>query len=279
MSLPITRPALRYFGGKFREGKWVIGHFPIHECYVEPFGGAASVLLQKSISPLEVYNDLDSGVVNFFRVLRERPAEFIRAVQLTPMSREEYNLAWEPSDDPLEMARRFYVRSWQARRGPSTQRKSGWRFQRTNTRHKKTTDDFNEVDALWPIVARLKEVQIENDEAIKVIQRFDSRETLCYVDPPYLTQVRSGSWAKCCYVHEMTDEQHIKLADVLHSVVGKVVISGYPSELYEKLFPGWGSYQKRSRTEMNFFRVEKIWCSPNCFNSGQLRMNENEGSH
>ena len=257
----------------------MIGHFPPHECYVEPFGGAASILLQKPLSPLEVYNDLDSGVVNFFKVLRERPEEFIRAVQLTPMSREEYNLAWELSDDALEMARRFYVRAWQARRGPSTQRKSGWRFQRTNTRHKKTTDDFNEIDGLWSIVARLKEVQIENDEGTKVIQRFDSQQTLFYVDPPYLTQVRSGSWAKCCYVHEMTDDQHKNLAEVLHSVKGKVVISGYPSKLYEQLYSGWPSYTKRSRTEMNFFRVEQIWVSPNCFTSGQLRMSENEGSH
>lgn len=76
-----TRPALRYYGGKWRIGQWVISHFPAHECYVEPYGGGASVLLQKARSPLEVYNDLDGAAVNFFRVLRERQGELARSVE------------------------------------------------------------------------------------------------------------------------------------------------------------------------------------------------------
>ena len=102
----VTRPALRYYGGKFRLAPWIIGHFPVHECYVEPFGGAMSVLLRKAPARYEVYNDLDREVVNLFRVLRERPEEFIRAIELTPYSRAEQLLAFEPApEDELERAR------------------------------------------------------------------------------------------------------------------------------------------------------------------------------
>ena len=114
----VTRPPIRYHGGKFRIASWVISHFPAHECYVEPFGGGAGVLLQKTPAPFEVLNDLDGEVVNFFRVLRERPGELVRVIQLTPWSREEQRLSFEPASDPLERARRFYVRSWQTHGGP-----------------------------------------------------------------------------------------------------------------------------------------------------------------
>lgn len=112
-----TRPALRYYGGKWAIAPWVIQHLPPCTTYVEPFGGAGSVLLQREPVPIEVLNDLDSNTVNFFRVLRERTGELLRAIEFTPYSREETYLALEPSDDPLERSRRFYVRSWQTMHG------------------------------------------------------------------------------------------------------------------------------------------------------------------
>lgn len=92
----IKRPALRYYGGKWKLAPWIISHFPAHKNYVEPCGGAASVLLQKPRSPLETYNDLDGNVVNFFRVLRDRPDELIRKIRLTPWARAEYELSLQP---------------------------------------------------------------------------------------------------------------------------------------------------------------------------------------
>src|SRR5260370_477219 len=109
----IERPVLRYHGGKFRIAPWVIEHFPPHRTYVEPFGGAAGVLLQKPRAYSEVYNDLDGDVVNFFRVLRD-PAQLDRLLQVcvaTPYARVEFEDAWEPVDEPIERARRLTIRA------------------------------------------------------------------------------------------------------------------------------------------------------------------------
>src|SRR5574343_303278 len=101
----ITRPALRYFGGKFRLAPWIISQFPPHTVYVEPFGGGGSVLLRKLPAYHEVYNDLDGDVVNFFRVLREQPDELLRAIDLTPYSREEQRQAFDANDEPSSLDR------------------------------------------------------------------------------------------------------------------------------------------------------------------------------
>ena len=124
------RAALRYYGGKCRIAGKILRYFPAHVCYVEPYGGGASLLLQKEPAYAEVYNDLYHEVVTFFRVLRERPAELIKAIEWTPCAREELRLACEPADDELELARRLYVRSWQGRGRLGTQDAGGWRFSR-----------------------------------------------------------------------------------------------------------------------------------------------------
>lgn len=113
MNVAIKHPAIRYHGGKFRMATWIISHFPVHRCYVEPFGGAASVLLKKEPSEAEVYNDLDGDVVNLFRVLRDPATSqaLITACALTPYSREEFTHAYEHSEDPVERARRLVVRA------------------------------------------------------------------------------------------------------------------------------------------------------------------------
>lgn len=91
LDLTLKRPPLRYHGGKWRIAPWIISHMPDHRAYVEVFGGAAGVLLRKERSTVEVWNDLDSQVFNFFRVLRDQDAcfELVRLVALTPFSRQE----------------------------------------------------------------------------------------------------------------------------------------------------------------------------------------------
>jgi len=262
------RPAVRYYGGKFRLGPWIISHFPGHECYVEPFGGAMSVLLRKPRSPLEVYNDLYGGVVIFFRVLRERPEELIRLIRLTPWARAEYELSQTHSDDPLEEARRFYISSWMGFGGGRAKWRQGWRYQvRAGTLWKPSAVSFCEVEHLWEIVERLRGVQIDCREANQVIKACDAPTTLFYLDPPYLHSTRS-KW-KDVYEHEMSKEDHIDLAERARALEGMVVISGYPSELYADLYEahGWKRVETKARTNgggaiTSAERVEALWLSP-----------------
>ena len=129
---PVTRPALRWFGGKWQLGPWIVQHLPPHDAYCEPYGGAASVLLRKPPAKLETWNDLHGRLVNFFTVLRARPDELVRALELTPYARAEYDAARASADDPLEDARRFYVLSCQCRGGAGGNmelgRARGWRY-------------------------------------------------------------------------------------------------------------------------------------------------------
>ena len=174
--LNTPRPPLRYFGGKAKLASWIVQHFPPHTTYVEPFAGGAAVLLTKPGSRMEVYNDVDAGVVNFFRLLRDQPAELIRVIEATPYSRAEFDLAHEPAGDPLEQARRFYVLAWQSMTGAGDRSPTtGWRRRRTETDRLSVTYEWiHHPQHLWRIAYRLKEVLLECDDALAVIKRYDA---------------------------------------------------------------------------------------------------------
>lgn len=266
--IAIPRPALRYYGGKWNLAPWIIAHLPQHECYAEPFGGAASVLLRKPPALFEVYNDLDSAVVTFFRVLRERPDDLIRAIDCTPWSREELATSYVGADDcdDLERARRLYIQLWQAWHGHGNEQSSGWRYQRAAIARstKYVLREWNQTEHLNDIAARLKTVQIEHDDALSVIERFDAPGTCFYVDPPYLFSTRSRANRRAGrYTHEMTDDDHRALAQVLHGVTGMVVISGYHSSLYDELYGDWLRLERMAVDNAGKRRVEVLWLSPN----------------
>lgn len=273
MTLPnVTRPALRYFGAKFRLSDWIIDQFPDHTCYVEPFGGSAGVLLQKKPSLFEVYNDLDGEVVNFFRQLRDHPDELLNAIQLTPFSREEQHLSFQPAVDDLERARRLYVRCWQSHGGGRTQWRTGWRYQVTNKRGKSQMVDWNQIDHLEAIVGRLKMVQLEHDQALNVIERHDRPSTLFYLDPPYVSSTRSERWGEKAYTCEMTDDDHVQLGAALNSIQGMAIISGKQCELYTEMFKDWKRLQRTVQTDFNSQSIECLWISPNAL----ARINQKE---
>ena len=258
----ITRPALRYYGGKWRIAPWVISHFPPHINYLEPCGGAASVLLQKPPSKLETYNDLDNRIVNFFQVLRDRPDELINALRLTPWARAEFEACQTLALDPLENARRFAVLCWQSVSKPG----GSWRVMYNYAdRPKPMPADLVDIDHLHHIAQRLKQVQIECKNALKVIEQYDNPDSLIYFDPPYLPDTRVNSKN---YYHVDQDEQfHHQAAEVLHQAKGLVVISGYAHPLYQRLFEarGWPRFDKRTQANSGAIRVESVWLSPRTY--------------
>ncbi len=254
----ISTPVLRYYGGKWRLASWILSHFPPHRIYVEPFGGAASVLLRKPPAEIEVYHDLDGEVVNFFRVLREQPGALARAVALTPYARAEYLLAHDSTDDPVERARRFAVRAWQGIGGATVQWRTGWRWRLDG----RIVAEWNRLPDVVRVAAeRLKEVIIENLPAEAVIGRYDTPETLFYCDPPYLPATRS-KWREKGYAHEMGEKEHRALAELLGSVRGMVIISGYDHPLYDEWYRGWRKVCRAARTQNGSVSAECLWLSP-----------------
>lgn len=261
------RPALKYFGSKWRLADWIVSHLPPHACYVEPYAGSAAVLLRKRPALFEVYNDADQSVVTFYRVLREQPEALMRAIALTPWSRAERAAAWEPAPagDDVESARRTYVRFWQSWHGHGHAQSSGWRYMRGAIARstKNILREWQSLDHLAAIAARLRDVQIECDDARAVIRRFDTPETVFYVDPPYVPSTRSALMGQSGrYTHEMDDAGHAALADVLRNVQGYVVLSGYDSRLYAELYGDWPVRVRQARDQAARVRREVLWLSP-----------------
>lgn len=234
--------AFGWYGGKFSHLEWLLPLLPPTYHYCEPFGGSAAVLLNRIPAPVETYNDLDGEVANFFRVLRDAPDELIRRIALTPFSREELRLACsaEKSNDPIERARRFYVRARQTRTGLAQTATPGrWAYCVGTSRAGvagAVSRWFGGVEALFHIADRLLGVQIESLDALEVIRKYDSPDTLFYCDPPYVHGARGDVHA---YAYEMSDADHRRLAELLHTVQGKVALSGYRCELMDSLYLDW----------------------------------------
>ena len=261
------RPALRYFGGKWRLAPWIISHFPKHVCYEESFCGASSVLMLKAPSQFEYLNDADGRVVNFFTQLRDHRVELERRISLTPFSRAEFELSREIAHEPMEDARRLYVLLWQGRGGH--ERSTGWRFQRRHARSKTAIADFLDCSHLDPIAQRLRLVGIERDDAFAVLRRYDGPDTLHYVDPPYLASQRSKTSDRY-RVEFKTDADHRLLLALLDKLVGHVVLSHPRCELYEELLGRWTQDSKmhltggRSGDGAGTKSEEVLWLNPLC---------------
>ena len=235
--------AFPWYGGKFAMIKYLLPLFPREKVthYVEVFGGSGALLLNIDPPyPIETYNDIDGQCVNFFRVLRDEPKKLISLLELTPYSKEELKIAvTEPNPEcPIEKARRFYVR---ARQGFNAQaHTSTWSFNKLKVNGRTTVKWRNSMAKLWAVMERMREVQIDNDTAVKVIERFDSPETFFYCDPPYVHSTRHKSHRKD-YAYEMTDDQHIELSAALNKIKGKALVSGFDSDLYNTLYNNWYS--------------------------------------
>lgn len=265
--MSLSRPLVRYHGGKWKLAEKIIPFFPNHRVYVEPFGGGASILLRKPRSYAEVYNDLDGEIVNLFRVVRDRGEELRALLELTPFARDEYRASFPETDDPLEQARRTVVRSRMGFGSNALARGVVSGFRSNSNRSGKTSarDWRNLPDRLPEIIERMRGVVIENRDALEVMQRHDGPETLHYCDPPYVHETRSGlvrhgSGSAVGYTHEMTDDDHRTLAAGLRALQGMVIVSGYACPLYDQeLFAGWARYEIPALADGARERMEVLW--------------------
>ncbi|NWJ94251.1 MAG: DNA adenine methylase [Chloroflexi bacterium] len=224
-----------WYGGKYSHLEWLLPLLPSCHHYCEPFSGSAAALLNREPAPVETYNDIDGDVVNFFRVLRDQSDEIIKAISLTPFSREEYHQAIYGTTEgisELEWARRFYIKARQTRTGLAQTASLGrWANCKETSRAGMSgvvSRWLGGVEALDEIAQRLIRVQIENRPALDIINLYDGLDTLFYCDPPYLHATRGDSNA---YGFEMDERQHQELAKALNTCQAKVAVSGYDHPL------------------------------------------------
>jgi len=257
--------AFGWYGGKYNHLDWLLPLLPPSHHYCEPFGGSAAVILNRAPSPVETYNDIDGEVVNFFKVLRDQKDELIYAIGMTPFSRKEFQIAIDSNGknlSELERARRFFVRARQVRTGLAQTASNGrWANCLSTSRAGMAgavSRWLGSVEALEFIATRLLRIQIENDDALAVINRYDSPDTLFYCDPPYPHESRGDSNA---YKFEMSDITHINLANLVKKVKGKVAISGYRCELMDELYKDWNMHvgQTKKALSIKADRTEILW--------------------
>lgn len=243
------KPPFPYFGGKQTLAREIVSLFPDHEHYVEPCAGGLAVLLAKPVSPIETVNDLDGALITFWRVLRDREADLRRALDLTPHARGEMDVARRAlvvDGDELETARRVWIRLAQGRGSNLGDQSAGWRYA-ASPDYGSAARHLDGYRSRVPACARrIRHVSLENRPAVEIVRDYGRHDrVLLYVDPPYVSSTRSKAKR---YGHEMTDDDHRMLAATLADAAAAVVVSGYPSSLYDQLYAGWYRAEMSAQT-------------------------------
>lgn len=234
-----TLSLIRWAGGKGKQLNDLLPLIPQTRIYVEPFGGGCSCLLNRERSEIEVYNDLDGALVNLYEVIRGEDSfgEFRRLVDLMPYSREVFEQCFDfdAIADPVRRAVAFYTYLGQSFSGKRLARQSEWSRAKVDN---VASAWFRKQDKLVYIHERVKGIQIECRDALDILKEWDTDETTFYCDPPYILESRKK---KKYYAVEPGDQYHEELVDVLLSVRGAVVLSGYDHPIYHRLVEdaGW----------------------------------------
>ena len=249
---------LNYPGAKWGMAKQIVSIMPPHRSYLEPFFGSGAVLFNKPPSAIETVNDIDGDIVNFFKVLREQTSELIEAINLTPYARDVFDDAHENrGTSDFDKAYRFAIRSRMGH-GFKTYQKTGFKIDVYARERSYCVSVWNKMPAqLAEAAERLKGVQIENRPALDLIKKFNYDNVLIYADPPYLLNTRG--WKQ--YRHEMNEQEHLDLLAVLTKHKGKIILSGYPSEMYDRELKGWNKIQKKSYNRNSDPRTAVLWCN------------------
>jgi len=237
MNDKMFRPPFNIPGGKYYLASWILSYFPKNYeemSYLEPYAGAASVLLNKERSFEESINDTDLGILQIFRALRDEPKDFIGRLKRTKYTENTFNRALSRVADPKDYMdhaiAEFVLR-----------RMSWGGLKQTYAKPSETTETtWKGIIAELPRIAeRVSDVHIFHRPAEEVIRSFDDENFLCYCDPPLMDEDCEDD------DFVMSVESHIDLANVLNQFRGKVLISGRLSKLYKRYYDGWRCVRKR----------------------------------
>ena len=250
---------IKYPGAKWSLARWIIGHFPSHHSYLEPFFGSGAVLFTKERSAIETVNDLDGDVVNLFGWIRKDPERLAQAIYWTPYAREVYDAAWaaqHTETDSFQRAVDYYARMMMGRGFRTTGEKVGWKNDVQGREAAYAATYWCKTpEVIFQAAERLRGVQIERKPAVELIERFNFPNVLIYADPPYLLGTRHGKQ----YRHEMTDAEHRDLLDVLRAHRGPVILSGYESKMYDDELRGWHKDTASAMAQTATKRKEVLW--------------------
>jgi len=251
------KPILKYPGAKWKLAHWIVSYFPEHSHYLEPFAGSAACFFSKSPVGHEILGDLNRDITNLFQVIREHGQELARLVEFTPWSEAKFERisdCYSGTGDPIEDARRFLVRCWQAHgvrfRGAQSWKHNGLKG------HQYPARRWRDVpERILAVVDRLKDAEIRNRPALELIAYYNDPECLIYADPPYVRATRNDRF----YQHEMTDDEHIALLNALEAHRGPVILSGYAHPLYDSRLQHWYRVTAPAVAEHGRQRTEVLW--------------------
>jgi DNA adenine methylase len=270
---------IQYVGGKGTQLNDLLPLIPYSRGYVEPFGGGASILLNRRKSPLEVYNDLNGGVVALFRVMQD-PAFFtlfVHRIEHTPFAKDEFRRALVIQQEAnaggpvnvLDRAWALYVIQNMGISGAAT-KEGNW--SRSLKDSINTVRWYRRIGKLEAISTRFRNVQIDSQDALECMRYWDAEDVVHYVDPPYVLSTRSD---RKYYRYEMDEAAHDALVECLLGLQGMVVLSGYDHPVYQPLIDaGWemrkysakaySALVKTADGEGKPDRVEAVWRNPRC---------------
>ena len=221
----VKQPLFNYAGSKFRSVKEIIPLLPDRKGYIEPFGGSGSILINRKKSRLEVLNDRNSGITDFYLCIQDAILleQMIEKINLCIHSKEFFVNAkrtWEQATTPLERGFRWYYMTM------TSFGAMGRNWGRATTPSSSTfgTKIFSAIPRFREIHARLRGVQIENTDFRRLMQDYNNEDFVMYLDPPYPTTHQS------MYRHKMNDFDYKALFEGIKDYKGFVAISGYEQE-------------------------------------------------
>jgi DNA adenine methylase len=232
--------------------------------------------MQKPRARVEVVNDKELQIVNLYRHLRDASQHLAMLLDLTPYSRSEYYSA-KSRGLSLEDTRKTLVASYMGVGNSLADSSNGFRNSKksTATPSRSWASYVNQFEQLHE---RIRGAMIEGLDWSEIFEKYDTPETLWYLDPPYVWSTRSKQQANRAYSHEMSNEDHIRFIERIQSLKGMVILSGYDHPIYEAL--PWQKVQAEANTQRNATRIESLWLNDAVIKAqNQMSLFEKDKAH